>query len=581
MTVIRRRAVTLLTVMLLACVRLLASADGKYTGLINAVQRMPSVSVLSRGDSCMSHGKTDEAMVLYMVVCNRSDADMTENEREACASAHIKAGDISYGRGDYVRALEFYVNGLKICETGRKRNGIAVFYKNIGNVYCQFQDFGKGAEYYKKGYSLCRKYPDADTERKILINLTGLYIYINKPAEARKYLNATLAMKDGGDKVTMFMTRYNRGLVDAAEGRYAEASSRFRLLAGFARASGLPAQYECYALQELYKTFNKMGLADSAMFYLEKCEREIVFHGLRHLFIDELKDASDIYGAAGQADKAMKYKAEYLTVSDSILNQRKFDEVKNAQFRYEMEKTDKEIRSLRTQHEANRLTISRQRTAIILGLGAMLAVTAFLIVLYRQNKKLNDSYADLYAINRDFMARQEHMNRRHADDMARISELEAEADGLRAAAGTAHGGTAGAPARKYMSSNLDGTHQQALAEAIAAVMDNGEEFCSADFSLDRLSALVGSNNKYVSQVINSTYNKNFSNFVNEYRIRTACKRLVDDDGYGHLTVKAVGESVGYRSHATFVNMFRKITGLTPSLYQKMARSANIDTDSRI
>ena len=83
---------------------------------------------------------------------------------------------------------------------------------------------------------------------------------------------------------------------------------------------------------------------------------------------------------------------------------------------------------------------------------------------------------------------------------------------------------------------------------------------------------MGSNSKYVSQVINGTYHKNFSNYVNEYRIRTACRRLADGERYGHLTVKAVGESVGYRSHATFVNIFRRITGLTPSLYQKMAET---------
>ena len=51
-----------------------------------------------------------------------------------------------------------------------------------------------------------------------------------------------------------------------------------------------------------------------------------------------------------------------------------------------------------------------------------------------------------------------------------------------------------------------------------------------------------------------------------------CDVAADDARYGHLTVKAVGESVGYRSHATFVNMFKKTTGLTPSLYQKMART---------
>lgn len=570
-TALTRAAAALICLWL--AVAFAAAADrGKYTGLIDAASKMTSGRALRRADALRSQGRTDEAMVLYMVICGRTSPDMTPAEREACAAAHLKAGDLCYGRGDYVRALEFYVNGLKMSEEGGESRHAAKFYKNIGNVYCQFSDYGKGAESYKRGYSLCKKYPDADTERKILMNLTGLYIYTGKPAVARKYLEATLRMKDTGDKVSRFMNEYNRALIDAAEGRAGEAIPRFRRLAGYASAEGLPPQYVCYALQELYKAFDKTGMADSAMHYLDLCEKNIVANGLRHLFVDQLKDASAIYEAAGQAGKSMEYKAAYLTVSDSILNQRRFDAAKNVQFSYEMEKAGKEISSLRTMHEASRQTISRQRTAMILGLVTILAVTAFLVVLYRQNKKLNNSYADLYALNAGFIARQEEMKKRHADCLARISGLEAEAAALREAAGTANGADGEKPAHKYGSSNLDDARQQALAEAITAVMDNGCEFCSPDFSLDRLAALVGSNNKYVSQVINGTYNKNFSNFVNEYRIRTACKRLADTDRYGHLTVKAVGESVGYRSHTTFVNIFRKMTGLTPSLYQKMAKS---------
>ena len=35
-------------------------------------------------------------------------------------------------------------------------------------------------------------------------------------------------------------------------------------------------------------------------------------------------------------------------------------------------------------------------------------------------------------------------------------------------------------------------------------------------------------------------------------------------------MKAVGESVGFKSYTSFVNTFRKVTGMTPAIYLKMA-----------
>ena len=556
----------------LFCVLCAHAADyGKYTGLINKVSKLPSENIVKLGDRSLAQGRGEEAMVLYMVVCERADDVMPGRERGVCASAHVKAGDIYYGRGDYTRALEFYVSGLKVCEGGGGRDGIAKFYKNIGNVYCQYQDYEKGAGYFKTAYEHCKADRDVDTERKLLTNLAALNVYLGKPAEARKYQRESLRLMAGGDKVNRFIVGFNGGLITAAEGRYGDAVAEFRRLARQAVAEGLAPQYECYAYQELYKAFRKAGRMDSTLYYLAKCERTALRHGVSHMFVETLKDASEIYEEMGRRAESLEYKARFLEMSDSIFNLRKFDAVKNVQFQYEMEKTDKEISGLRLQQERSRQTIAYQRAAMAFGLVAMLVVTAFLVILYRQNKKLNSSYAGLYALNRDFITRQDLMNRRHAEDVERISRLEAEAEELRRTPGPAADGGA-KEERKYKSSNLNDEQQQALAEAIAGVMENSEEFCSDDFSLDRLAALVGSNSKYVSQVINGTYHKNFSNYVNEYRVRLACKRLADDGAYANLTVKAVGESVGYKSHATFVNIFKKTTGLTPSLYQKMARS---------
>lgn len=124
---------------------------------------------------------------------------------------------------------------------------------------------------------------------------------------------------------------------------------------------------------------------------------------------------------------------------------------------------------------------------------------------------------------------------------------------------------------KYLTSKLNDKQKQALAENIRYIMENTDAFCKDDFTLEKLASMVNSNYKYVSQVINETYQKNFSNFINEYRIQEARIRLMDTTHYGNYTIQAIAESVGYKSQSTFINAFRKITGIPPSIYQKMAK----------
>ena len=82
--------------------------------------------------------------------------------------------------------------------------------------------------------------------------------------------------------------------------------------------------------------------------------------------------------------------------------------------------------------------------------------------------------------------------------------------------------------------------------------------------------LTGSNTKYVSFVINKTYGKNFRTFINEKRIREACKMLADTEHYGNKTIQAVYEEVGYTNAVSFIRAFKKINGMTPAMYKKLA-----------
>lgn len=63
---------------------------------------------------------------------------------------------------------------------------------------------------------------------------------------------------------------------------------------------------------------------------------------------------------------------------------------------------------------------------------------------------------------------------------------------------------------------------------------------------------------------------NVPSFINEYRVREACRRIADDAGFRNLTFAAIGESVGFSSQVSFNRAFKKATGMPPSVYHKMA-----------
>jgi YesN/AraC family two-component response regulator len=191
-----------------------------------------------------------------------------------------------------------------------------------------------------------------------------------------------------------------------------------------------------------------------------------------------------------------------------------------------------------------------------------LFVIAFLIVLFRKNKHLRVTIESLYMKNMEMIQESKEESARRKSYENHIAELERkikdDADEQR-------------KDEKYKNSSLDEQDKSELLNKIIAVMEDSQEIFSQDFSVDALALLVGSKYKHVSQVINEKYNCNFNILLNKYRIREACKRMNDIENYGNYTIEAISASLGFKSRTTFVNSFKRETGLTPSEFQLLAR----------
>ena len=212
-------------------------------------------------------------------------------------------------------------------------------------------------------------------------------------------------------------------------------------------------------------------------------------------------------------------------------------------------------------------------------------ITLFLILTYRQKHQLQRSYKDIFKRNQEIVESDKQAKQRDlkykeeikkkdesiAQLQQQIAELSIDNVDDPELPANVEPKPNGDPPQKYQGSSLSKEQKEQLLQAINEVMDNTLEFCNVDFTLEKMAYLTNSKTKYVSQIINEVYGKNFNRFVNEYRIKEARSRLMNTETYGNYTVKAIAQSVGFKSNTNFNQLFKELTGITPSMYQDMAQ----------
>lgn len=86
-------------------------------------------------------------------------------------------------------------------------------------------------------------------------------------------------------------------------------------------------------------------------------------------------------------------------------------------------------------------------------------------------------------------------------------------------------------------------------------------------SLQSLSKQLSIPYYHLSQIINEKLNKNFSDFINTYRIEEA-KKLLGDPKQANRKIISITYEVGFNTKTSFNNAFKKYTKMTPSQYKK-------------
>ena len=97
------------------------------------------------------------------------------------------------------------------------------------------------------------------------------------------------------------------------------------------------------------------------------------------------------------------------------------------------------------------------------------------------------------------------------------------------------------------------------------IMEDQQVFRNPNLKLQDLAQELRLSPHQLSQFSNDNLGKNFTQFINEYRIGEACKLLETDT---LLSIEGIGDEVGFNSKSTFFSTFKKIKGLTPAKYRQ-------------
>lgn len=103
--------------------------------------------------------------------------------------------------------------------------------------------------------------------------------------------------------------------------------------------------------------------------------------------------------------------------------------------------------------------------------------------------------------------------------------------------------------------------------------ESSKKYLRKDLSLTWMANNLATNPKYLSEVIKTYKNHNFTSYINELRINYIIKKLYETPIYREYKITYLAEECGYVTPKVFVNAFKQQTGFTPSYFVEQLKVA--------
>ncbi|HET7732563.1 MAG TPA: helix-turn-helix domain-containing protein [Paludibacter sp.] len=108
-------------------------------------------------------------------------------------------------------------------------------------------------------------------------------------------------------------------------------------------------------------------------------------------------------------------------------------------------------------------------------------------------------------------------------------------------------------------------------KTLMTFMQDKKPYLQEDCNIQTVAEQTSISVHHLSNILNQRFDKNFPDFINEYRINEAM-RILNSDQSSKMTLEAIGYECGFGSKSSFNKAFKKLTNSTPSRYRLRSKS---------
>jgi len=130
------------------------------------------------------------------------------------------------------------------------------------------------------------------------------------------------------------------------------------------------------------------------------------------------------------------------------------------------------------------------------------------------------------------------------------------------------------PAKKYSNSGLYEDAMQNIITALENKMRHDKFYLEPELTIDELAISLSCSRHHLSQALNEKLGKSFYDCINHYRVEEA-KTLLTDPVRSSHKIASIAYDSGFNSISTFNDVFKKLSGLTPSQYRKQQEAKKL------
>lgn len=511
--------------------------------------------LLIEGYDCLRKVEADSAIAYYTIAISRYSKNLDYKDLRRCAIAYINCGYVyKVYKHDEEQAYLLIGKGIEIAENNNMYDICSAGYDNLAKIYDDYGDEAKALDLHKKAFSFSMRsncYPAVLSVVPDMVSFAFNHRLLDSVAGEMKIFTG-LAVPD-----TLLMARYCKhlceGMICLRKNDFDSAIGCFKMAIKTIDSKSERPRREVNVLLLIADVYSMKSSYGEGLMFLKRAERLCFENVMYDLLDDVYKRYVTFYSALGNSALADHYEYEALMIRDSLFNARKFGMIKNLEFAHSVHEFNDEMLQMREDAERDALVM---RVLLV----SVTCAVALLLWVFIKKRQLDKSYKDLFRKNVEVI-----QGKDLKTEISRFCE-KPTVDNV-----VMSDKTSVVKEERYKGSVLDDGLKKDILDRILHVLESDPVIFDPDFSLDRLSELIDSKPKYVSQVINEKLGKNFNLLLGEYRVKEACRRLLEIEKYGHLTIGAISESVGYRSRTHFSSIFKKETGLTPAEFSKQAR----------